>query len=103
VSNVKLSSAVAAILVGGLKFWTYFWKATTQGSFPENLVEIGSVVSEEKIFLNFITLFSSLSLTAILVGSWDHRTQIAKRATQGPFHQSLVAIGPVVSEEKINM
>ena len=26
-----------------------------------------------------------------------------KGGTQGPFHQSLVAIGPVVSEEKIKM
>jgi hypothetical protein len=26
-----------------------------------------------------------------------------KGAIQGPFHQSLVAIGPVVSEEKIKM
>jgi hypothetical protein len=34
---------------------------------------------------------------------WDHRTQIGKGATQGPFHQSLVAIGPVVSEEKIKI
>jgi hypothetical protein len=47
---VKLSSAVAAILVGGLKCRTQFWKGTTQGSFQESLVEIGSVVSEEKIF-----------------------------------------------------
>jgi hypothetical protein len=38
---VKLSSAVVAILVGGL---------TTQESFQQSLVEIGSVVSEEKIF-----------------------------------------------------
>jgi hypothetical protein len=67
------------------------------------LVEIGSVVSEEKIFFYFIPPFSILSLTASLVGSPDHRTQIWKGATQGPFHQSLVAIGPVVSEEKINM
>ena len=49
-SYVKLSSAVAAILVGGLKCQTYFWKGTTQGSFQQSLVEIGSVVSEEKIF-----------------------------------------------------
>jgi hypothetical protein len=41
-------------------------------------------------------------LAAILVGSRDHRTQFWKGATQGPFHQSLVAIGPVVSE-KIKM
>ena len=47
---VKLSSAVAAILVGGMKCRTQFWKGTTQGSFQQSLVEIGSIVSEEKIF-----------------------------------------------------
>jgi hypothetical protein len=36
---------------------------------------------------------------AILVGSRDKQTQFWKRAIQIPFHQSLVAIGPVVSEE----
>jgi hypothetical protein len=30
-------------------------------------------------------------------------TQFWKGTIQGPFHQSLVAIGPVVSEEKIKM
>jgi hypothetical protein len=50
---VKLSSAVAAILVGVLKCRTQFWKRTTQESFQQSLVEIGSVVSEEKIFLKF--------------------------------------------------
>jgi hypothetical protein len=40
------------------------------------LVDIGSVVSEEKIFLNFIPpFFLFLSLAAILVGNRDHRTQ----------------------------
>jgi hypothetical protein len=48
-------------------------------------------------------LFSIFSLLAILVGSRDHRPQFWKGAIQGPFHQSLVAIGPVVSEEKIKM
>jgi hypothetical protein len=38
-----------------------------------------------------------------LVGSRDHRTQIWKGAIQGPFHQSLVQIGPVASEELIKM
>jgi hypothetical protein len=33
----------------------------------------------------------------------DHRSQIWKGAIQESFHQSLVAIGPVVSEEKIKM
>jgi hypothetical protein len=55
----------------------------------------------EDFFLNFIPLFSTFSLAAILVGSRDHRTQFWKGAIQGSFHQSFVAIGPVVSEEKI--
>ena len=38
-----------------------------------------------------------------MVGSRDHRTQVWKGAIQGPFHQSLVAIGIVVSDEKIGM
>jgi hypothetical protein len=37
-SYVKLSSAVAAILVGVLKFGTPFWKRTTQESFQQSLV-----------------------------------------------------------------
>jgi hypothetical protein len=38
-----------------------------------------------------------------LVGRRDHRTQFWKGAIQGPFHQSLVAIGPVVSHKKIKI
>jgi hypothetical protein len=52
-SYVKLSSAVAAILVCVLKCRTQFWKRTTQESFQQSLVEIGSVVSEEKLFFKF--------------------------------------------------
>ena len=48
-SYVKLSSAVAAILVGGLKFRTQFWKGAIQGPFLQSLDAIGPVVSEEKI------------------------------------------------------
>jgi hypothetical protein len=72
-----------------------FWKGTTQGSFQQSLVEIGSVVSEKIFFLISSPLFSIFSLAAILVGSREHRIQIWKGAIQGPFHQSLVAIGPV--------
>ena len=57
----------------------------------------------EDFFLISSPLFSIFSLAAILVGSRDHRTQIWKVAIQGSFHKSLVAIGPVVSEEKIYM
>ena len=38
-----------------------------------------------------------------MVGSRDHRIQFWKGAIQGPFHQSLVQIGPVASEELIKM
>jgi hypothetical protein len=87
-----------------MKCRTQFWKGTTQGSFQQSLVEIGSIVSEEKIFFKFHPpFFSIFSLVAILVGSRDHRTQFWKGAIQGSFHQSFVAIGPVVSEEKIFM
>jgi hypothetical protein len=44
---------------------------------------------------------TKMALAAILVGGLDHRTKLWKGAIQGLFHQSLVAIGPVVSEEKI--
>jgi hypothetical protein len=67
-------------------------------------LEFGSVVSEENFFIiNFIPHFSIFSLAAILVESRDHRTQFWKGSIQGPFHQSLVAISPLVSEEKIFM
>jgi hypothetical protein len=79
---VKLISAVAAILVGGMKCRTQFWKGATQGSFQQSLVEIGSVVSEEKIFLISFPLFSIFNLAAILVGSRDHRTHFWKRTIQ---------------------
>jgi hypothetical protein len=42
---------------GGLKCGTQFWKGTTQGSFQQSLVEIGSVVSEKKIFFQISSPF----------------------------------------------
>jgi hypothetical protein len=49
-SYVKLSSAVAAILVKVLKCRTQFWKRTTQAPpILPSLVPIGPVVSEENI------------------------------------------------------
>jgi hypothetical protein len=59
-SYVKLSSAVAAILVGSLKCRTHFWKGTTQGSFQQSLVEIGLVVSEENNFSKNVSGGSAL-------------------------------------------
>jgi hypothetical protein len=64
------------------------------------LVEIGSVVSEEKIFFKLhppFFLFLAWRPSWLEVGITGHNFG------RGKFHQSLVAIGPVVSEEKIFM
>jgi hypothetical protein len=42
--------SLAAILVGSRDQRTQFWKGAIQESFQQSLVDIGSVVSEEKIF-----------------------------------------------------
>ena len=49
--------SLAAILVGSRDHRKQFWKGAIQESFQQSLVEIGSVVSEEKFFLNFIPPF----------------------------------------------
>jgi hypothetical protein len=41
---------------------TQFWERTTQESFQQSLVDIGSVVSEEKIFFKFHPPFFDCSL-----------------------------------------
>jgi hypothetical protein len=45
----------------GMKCRTQFWKGTTKGSFQQSLVEIGSVVSEVKIFFKFHPLKIEIS------------------------------------------
>jgi hypothetical protein len=49
--------SLVTILVGSQDQRTQFWKGAIQESFQQSLVEIGSVVSEEKIFFNFIPPF----------------------------------------------
>jgi hypothetical protein len=44
---------MVALLDTGRRWRKQFWKGTTQGSFQQSLVEIGSVVSEEKNFFSF--------------------------------------------------
>ena len=53
--------AVAAILVGGRGLRIQLLKGTTQGPSLPSLVQIGSVVSEEKIFKEFFAEFSIFS------------------------------------------
>ena len=67
-------------------------------SFQQSLVEIGRVVSEERIFLKFhppFFLFLAWRPSWLEVGITGHNF--------GSFHKSWIAIGPVVSEEKIFM
>jgi hypothetical protein len=87
------SSAVAAILVRGMKCRTEFWKGTTQGSFQQSLVEIGSVVSEEKIFLNVIPRFFLICI----IGQnrqkfkvWEIHITIFSSETTGPIATKLL-------------
>jgi hypothetical protein len=59
--TIKISSplfsilSLVAILVGSRDQRTHFWKGAIQESFQPNLVDIGSVVSEEKIFFKILT------------------------------------------------
>ena len=87
---------------GHLGYRTAMTDTILKGDHPRIIsAKFGSVVSEKILIKISSPLFSIFSLAAILVGSWDHRTQFWKGAIQGSFHKSLVAIGPVVSEEKI--
>jgi hypothetical protein len=45
---------MAAILDTGRRWRTQFWNGTIQGSFQQSLVEIGSIVSEEKIAFKYL-------------------------------------------------
>jgi hypothetical protein len=71
--NSHKSSAVTAILVRGLKCQTQFWKGTTQGSFQQSLVEIGSVVSEEKIKPEALKFEISCVCVRACVWGWGWR------------------------------
>jgi hypothetical protein len=101
-SYVKLSAAVVAILVGGLKCRTQFLKGITQGSFQQSLVEIGSVISE-KIFFKFHPPFFLFYLGGHLgwkSGSSDTLLEGGHPRTIPP---KFGCNWPVVSEEKIFM
>jgi hypothetical protein len=112
---VKLSSAVAAILVGGMKCRTQFWKGTIQGSFQQSLVEIGSVVSEGKILLKFhppFFLFLAWWPTWLEVGitghnfgrgpSKDHSTKVLLQLAQWFLRRRFLCEFPIGSYVKLS-
>jgi hypothetical protein len=109
-SYVKLSSAVAAILVGGLKCQTYFWKGTTQGSFQQSLVEIGSVVSEKIFFLFHPPFFLFLAwlevgITGHIFGrgpSKDHSTKVLLQLAQWFLKRRFLCEFPIGSYVKLS-
>jgi hypothetical protein len=74
-----------------------------EGDYQRIISAIWLRLTQRRLFLNLHPPFYIFSLAAILVENWDHRTHFWKGATQGSFCQSLFAISPVVSEEKIKM
>jgi hypothetical protein len=115
VSLWELSSAVVAILDGGLKCRTQFWKGTTQGSFQQIFVQIGSVVSEEKIFFKFhhpFFLFSAWWPSWLDVGitgqnfgrgpSKDHSTKVWLQLALWFLRRRLLCEFPIGSYVKLS-
>jgi hypothetical protein len=78
-------------------------KGTMKRPFHQSWLQLVQWFLKRRFFKFHPTFVSILSLMDFLIGSRDHRTYLWKGANQGPFHQSLVAIGWVVSEEKIFM
>ena len=104
---------MAAILDTGRHWRTQFWKGTTEGSFQQSLVEIGSVVSEEKIFFSS-TLFLFLAwrpswveigITAHNFGrgpSKDHSTKVWLQLAQWFLRRRFLCEFPVGSYVKLS-
>ena len=104
---------MAAILDTGRHWRTQFWKGTTEGSFQQSLVEIGSVVSEEKIFFSS-TLFLFLAwwpswveigINAHNFGSWpskDHSTKVWLQLAQWFLRRRFLCEFPIGSYVKLS-
>jgi hypothetical protein len=67
------------------------------------LGSVSSLVSEKKIFEISANQSILLALAAMLNIRLERKTKTLKRTTQGTFLVSLVPIGPVVSEKKLEM
>jgi hypothetical protein len=105
---------MVAILDTGRHWRTQFWKGTTQWSFQQSLVEIGSVVSEEKIFFNFIPPFLFLAwrpswlefgITGHNFGRGppkDHSTKVLLQLTQWFLRRRFLCEFPIGSYVKLS-
>jgi hypothetical protein len=106
-SYVKLSSAVAAILVGGLKCRTQVWKGTTQRSFQQSVV--GPWIAPFQIGVRWSRLSTKMAAKLeIEKRGMKFKKKCSplnfwKRTIQWLFHQNLVLIEQMVSDKKIFM
>ena len=105
---------MAAILDIGRRWRTQFWKGTTQGSFQQSLVEIGSVVSEKIFFLisSHFFLFSAWRPSWLEVGitghnfgrrpSKDHSTKVWLQLAQWFLRRRFLCEFPIGSYVKLS-
>jgi hypothetical protein len=75
---------VAAILVGVLKCRTQFWKRTTQESFQQSFVEIGSVVSKYVRRFGPSTKMAPTAELSLTWNLWEIHIKIFSSETTGP-------------------
>ena len=106
---------MAAIMDTGRHWRTQLWKGTTQGSFQQSLVEIGSVGSEEKIFIFFSSPFSlslawrpfwlEIGITGHNFGrrpSKDHSIKVWLQLAQWFLRRRFLCEFPIVSYVKVS-
>jgi hypothetical protein len=67
------------------------------------LGSVSSLVSEKKIFEISANQSILLALAAMLNTQLERKIQTLQRTIQGTFLLSLIPIGPVVSEKKLEM
>ena len=102
---VKLSSAVAAILVGERDCQT-FGRGPSNDYFIKVWFQLSNWFQTRKFLCEFpIGSYVKLSLAvgAILVEGPNRRTHFWKRTIQWLFHQNLILIEQLVSDKKIFM
>ena len=79
------------------------WYRITKGTFLQNYIEIGPVVSDKKIFKVFYIHRENKPrpLVAMFFDESKWLEQSWYRITKGTFLQNYIEIGPVVSDKKI--
>jgi hypothetical protein len=101
ISYVKLSSAVAAILVCVLKCRTQFWKRTTQESF-RNFFKWPKLLYFKpecaQIMMSFLAYITGFFYELWTFADFDRLCKLEKS-----FHQNFVLIEQMVSDKKIFM